>query len=145
MSGYGKYLGQNTNQANTGWGSADGAPDAQQSRWQLLFDYACDQFIDIEDPDDWVGREDEWCEAQMEWACNFADERCDDDDDEDDDDYDDEDDDDDDDECSHPSSTQGSDGAYRCDDCGRITYDISDEEFAHQNGGNYTSSDFRGW
>ena len=51
-----------------------------QSRWQLLFDYACDRFIEIEDPDDWEGREDEWCEAQMEWACNFADERCDDDD-----------------------------------------------------------------
>ncbi len=111
-----------------------------QSRWQLLFDYACDRFIEIEDPDDWEGREDEWCEAQMEWACNFADERCDDDDDDDDDDYDD---------VlvvrGPPSSTQGSDGAYRCDDCGRITYDISDEEFSHQNGGNFSSSDFRGW
>ena len=114
---------------------------ALNSSWQTFFDYACDMFIQIEDPDDWGGREDEWCEAQMEYACNFADDRAgEQDDDDDDDDYDD-----DDDECGHPSSTQGSDGAYRCDDCGRITYDISDEEFAHQNGGNFSSSDFRGW
>ena len=111
---------------------------ALNSSWQTFFDYACDMFIQIEDPDDWEGREDEWCEAQMEYACNFADDRAGEQDD--DDDYDD-----DDDECDHPSSTQGSDGAYRCDDCGRITYDISDEEFAHQNGGNFSSSDFRGW
>ena len=29
MSGYANYLGQNTNQASTGWGSVGGAPVAQ--------------------------------------------------------------------------------------------------------------------
>ena len=100
------------------------------SSWQYFFDYACDRFIDIEDPDDWVGREAEWCQAQMDWACKFADDRCDDDDD---------------DECSHPSETQAADGAFYCDKCGTMTYDITDEEFNHQMGNNFTGSDWVGW
>ena len=52
---------------------------------------------------------------------------------------------DDDEDCEHPSETQQADGSYTCDDCGTITYDISDQEFAHQQGGNFSSSDFQGW
>lgn len=104
--------------------------------WQDYYDAAFEAFLEENDPDDWAGREAEYCIAQDEYACEYADACTEDDDD---DDWED------DDECDHPSSTQGSDGAYRCNDCGRITYDISDEEFAQQNGGNYSSSDFRGW
>jgi len=111
------------------------------SSWQTFYEYALDRFIEIEDPDDWEGREDEWCEAQMEYACNFADDRAGEQDD-DDDDWDEWDDDED---CEHPSETQQADGSYTCDKCGTITYDISDTEFAHQQGGNFSSSDFRGW
>ena len=111
------------------------------SAWDLLFEYACDRFIDIEDPDDWEGREDEWCQAQIEYACNFADERV----NEDTDDAGAEEDWEDDDDCTHPSSTQSSDGAYYCDTCHKITYDISDEEFAQQHGDNFQNSDFQGW
>lgn len=111
------------------------------SAWDLLFEYACDRFIDIEDPDDWEGREDEWCQAQMEYACNFADERV----NEDTDDGGAEEDWEDDDDCTHPSSTQRADGAYYCDTCHTITYDISDQEFAQQQGGNFQNSDFQGW
>ena len=105
--------------------------------WQDCFDIGCDRFIDIEDPEDWRGREAEWCEAQMVYASNFADDYNDDDSEDDDSE--------DDDDCSHPSSTQSSDGAFRCDACNTVTYDISDEEFANQYGGNFSSSDFRGW
>ena len=115
------------------------------SSWQTLYEYALDRFIEIEDPDDWEGREDEWCEAQIEYACNFADNRAGEQDDDDDDDDDDDWDWDDDEDCEHPSETQQADGSYTCDQCGTITYDISDTEFAHQNGGNFSSSDFQGW
>jgi hypothetical protein len=58
------------------------------SSWQDHYDYAFDQFLDQNDPDDWEGREYEYCVAQDEYACDYADNACADEED-DDDDYDD--------------------------------------------------------
>ena len=118
-----------------GWALIFAAFTLLMASWQECFDIGCDRFIRIEDPDNWKDRESEWCIAQVEFASDFADD-CNDDDE-----YDDEEEED----CIHPDSTQGSDGAYRCDECGKITADISDSDFAAQNGDNFSSSDFQGW
>tara|TARA_B100000809_G_C14942065_1_gene460799 strand:+ start:194 stop:502 length:309 start_codon:yes stop_codon:yes gene_type:complete len=54
--------------------------------WQEYYEYARDAFLEDNDPDDWVGREAEYCIAQEEYACEYADDACADDDDDDDDD-----------------------------------------------------------
>jgi len=92
-------------------------------------------FLANNDPDRWIGNEAEWCILCAEYSVNYADQNYEepgDDDDEDDD-------------CSHQNTEQDSDGAYRCIDCRKITYDISDNDFAAQNGDNFSSSDFQGW
>ena len=53
--------------------------------WQEYYEYARDAFLEGNDPDDWVGREAEYCIAQEEYACEYADDACADDDDDDDD------------------------------------------------------------
>ena len=57
--------------------------------WQEYYDYAFQEFLDNNDPDDWAGREADYCIQQDEYACEYADEMIEDDDDEWDDDDDD--------------------------------------------------------
>ena len=57
--------------------------------WQEYYDIGADVFLQNNDPDDWAGREAEYCIAQDEYACEYADACTDDDDWEDDDDDDD--------------------------------------------------------
>tara|TARA_B110000438_G_C15453907_1_gene495822 strand:+ start:227 stop:538 length:312 start_codon:yes stop_codon:yes gene_type:complete len=101
--------------------------------WEEYYFQGEELWQDLNNPDDWEGREAEYCIAMTEYASNYADDACNYDEDSDDE------------VCNHPSETQGSDGAYRCDLCNAITHDISDEEFAHQNGGNFANSDWQGW
>tara|TARA_B100000029_G_C17432139_1_gene908259 strand:- start:399 stop:719 length:321 start_codon:yes stop_codon:yes gene_type:complete len=63
--------------------------------WQEYYDYAFQEFLDNNDPDDWAGREADYCIEQDEYACEYADAMTEDDDDDWDDDDDDEIDDDD--------------------------------------------------
>ena len=57
--------------------------------WQEYYDYAFQEFLDNNDPDDWAGREADYCIQQDEYACEYDDEMIEDDDDEWDDDDDD--------------------------------------------------------
>ena len=54
--------------------------------WEEYYDIGADIFLQDNDPDDWAGREAEYCIAQDEYACEYADACTDDDDWEDDDD-----------------------------------------------------------
>ena len=54
--------------------------------WQEYYDYAFQEFLDNNDPDDWAGREADYCIQQDEYACEYADAMTEDDDDDDDDD-----------------------------------------------------------
>tara|TARA_B100001758_G_C17998369_1_gene396724 strand:+ start:183 stop:521 length:339 start_codon:yes stop_codon:yes gene_type:complete len=65
--------------------------------WQEYYDYGFQEFLDNNDPDDWAGREADYCIEQDEYACEYADAMTEDEEDWDDDDDDWEDDDDDDD------------------------------------------------
>ncbi len=103
--------------------------------WQEYYDYAFQEFLDNNDPDDWAGREADYCIEQDEYACEYADAMTEDDDDDDDDD----------DDCDCDSITQAADGAYYCDDCGALVMDIADDEFANQHGGNFSPGAFKGW
>ena len=105
--------------------------------WQQYYDFAFEEFLDFNDPDDWAGREADYCIQQDEYACNYADACTEDDDDDDDDD--------DDCDCDCDSITQAADGAYYCDDCGDLVMDILDDEFAQQHGGNFSPGAFKGW
>ena len=58
--------------------------------WQEYYDYAFEEFLDFNDPDDWAGREADYCIQQDEYACNYADACTDEHDDNGDDDSDDE-------------------------------------------------------
>ena len=103
--------------------------------WQEYYDYAFEAFLSDNDPDDWAGREADYCIAQDEYACQYADDCTEDDDD----DWDDDDD------CDCDSITQAADGAYYSDDCGALVMDIADDEFAGQHGGNFSPGAFKGW
>ena len=62
--------------------------------WQEYYDWAFQDFLENNDPDDWAGREADYCVEQDEYACEYADAMTEDDDDDWDDDDDDDDDDD---------------------------------------------------
>jgi len=51
------------------------------SSWEDYYDHGMDQFLEQNDPDDWEGLEYEYCTAQVEFACNYADTACENDDD----------------------------------------------------------------